>query len=86
MDQQAEQDTQAKLVVSELHPGVTQDQIVAATGWPVRFSDQLRQTPPANETELSTLRDLVRRTDLAHRPPASRLARTQRSGDEECRG
>lgn len=35
-------------------------QVEEATGWPIRFVDMIRETPPT-ERELETLRDLERR-------------------------
>jgi glutaconate CoA-transferase subunit B len=55
-----------ELVVGTLHPGVTTRQVVDATGWPVRFADDVDETPPPTRTELDTLRELQRRTDIAH--------------------
>ena len=55
-----------ELTVTQLHPGITREQVSKATGWEVRFADVLRETAQPSETELSTLRDLERRTKLAH--------------------
>jgi glutaconate CoA-transferase subunit B len=55
-----------ELTVTQLHPGITREQVSKATGWEVRFADMLRETAQPSETELSTLRDLERRTKLAH--------------------
>lgn len=55
-----------ELVVTQLHPGVMREQVIAATGWDVKFSDELQQTLPPTDVELDTLRDLERRTELAH--------------------
>ena len=55
-----------ELVVTSLHPGVTREQVEANTGWAVRFAEPLEQTPPPTAAELSTLRDLQRRTAEAH--------------------
>ena len=55
-----------ELVVSSIHEGVTCDQIVAATGWPVRFAEDVAQTAPPMEAELTTLRDLQARTAQTH--------------------
>ena len=55
-----------ELTVTALHPGIAREQVEANTGWPVRFADPLEQTMPPTETELSTLRDLKRRTAEAH--------------------
>jgi glutaconate CoA-transferase subunit B len=55
-----------ELVVTSLHPGVTADQVRAATGWPVRVVPHLAETPPPTTHELNVLRDLQRRTKEAH--------------------
>lgn len=56
-----------ELVVTSLHPGVSREDVAAATGWQVRFADDVATgTPPADD-ELATLRDLQRRTEEAHR-------------------
>jgi glutaconate CoA-transferase subunit B len=55
-----------ELTVVSIHAGVTREQIVQATGWPVRFAAAVDETPPPTETELATLRDLQARTARAH--------------------
>ncbi|MEM9366691.1 MAG: CoA-transferase [Planctomycetota bacterium] len=55
-----------ELFVTQLHPGVTKAQVAASTGWDVRFIEELGQTAPPTDVELRTLRDLERRTELAH--------------------
>ena len=55
-----------ELTVTALHPGVTRDAVVEATGWPIRFADQLDETPAPTDHELSTLRALYARTAAAH--------------------
>lgn len=55
-----------ELQVTSLHPGVTHDDVVEATGWPIRFADAIDETPAPTDTELSVLRDLQRRSDEAH--------------------
>lgn len=55
-----------ELVVNSIHQGVTREDIEKNTGWPIRFADSLEQTLPPNETELSVLRNLRARTELAH--------------------
>ncbi|AIR87951.1 CoA-transferase subunit beta [Pseudomonas cremoricolorata] len=55
-----------EFVVTSMHPGVTREQIVAATGWAVRFADDLQHTAAPSDTELSALRDLEARTAQAH--------------------
>ncbi|MBV4505900.1 CoA-transferase subunit beta [Pseudomonas sp. BW13M1] len=55
-----------EFVVTSIHPGVTREQIVAATGWAIRFADDVQQTAAPSDVELSALRDLEARTDAAH--------------------
>ncbi|MDF9755336.1 CoA-transferase subunit beta [Pseudomonas hunanensis] len=55
-----------EFVVTSIHPGVTREQIIAATGWAIRFADDVRQTTAPSEVELSALRDLEARTAAAH--------------------
>ncbi len=55
-----------ELVVTSIHPGITQDQIRAATGWSVRFANDVIETPTPTEIELTTLREFLARTARAH--------------------
>jgi len=55
-----------EFVVTALHPGVTREQVVAATGWALRFADQVATTEAPTATELAALRDLQARTAAAH--------------------
>jgi glutaconate CoA-transferase, subunit B len=55
-----------ELAVTQLHPGVTREQVTKSTGWAVRFAETVKETPLPTTTELETLRDLDRRTKLAH--------------------
>jgi glutaconate CoA-transferase subunit B len=48
----------AELVLTEVHPGVTVDQVRAATGWGLRIADPLGVTAPPTEEEISALRAL----------------------------
>jgi glutaconate CoA-transferase subunit B len=57
-----------ELTVSALHPGVTRAEIVARTGWPVRFADPLEETPPPTAEELAVLRELQARSAAGARP------------------
>jgi glutaconate CoA-transferase, subunit B len=60
-------DPQTKeLTVISVHPGVSRDQVAEATGWPIRFSELVEQTPAPTATELEVLRDLQARTAHAH--------------------
>ncbi|NLY59140.1 MAG: CoA-transferase subunit beta, partial [Gammaproteobacteria bacterium] len=53
-------------VVTSLHPGVTREQVIDATGWEIRFADQLETTPVPTEQELTILRELKARTEAHH--------------------
>jgi glutaconate CoA-transferase, subunit B len=55
-----------ELVVTSLHPGVTREQVQEATGWEVRFAEQLETTPEPSDKELEVLRELKARTDRHH--------------------
>ena len=48
-----------ELVLTALHPGRTVDEAVAATGWPLRVSDDLTVTGPPTAEEISALRALT---------------------------
>lgn len=55
-----------EFTVVSLHPGVSRDDVQATCGWPVKFADDLEETPAPTELELSTLRNLMARTKAAH--------------------
>ena len=55
-----------ELLVSSLHPGATRQQVREATGWEIRFADQVGETEPPSALELEALRDLNARTARAH--------------------
>ncbi|HKV83409.1 MAG TPA: CoA-transferase subunit beta [Ktedonobacterales bacterium] len=55
-----------EMVVASVHPGVTRERISAATGWPIRFAERVRETEPPTDGELLALRDLQARTRAAH--------------------
>ncbi|EKT4521727.1 CoA-transferase subunit beta [Pseudomonas putida] len=55
-----------EFLVTSIHPGVTREQIVAATGWPIRFADRVQTTAAPSEIELGALRELEARTAVAH--------------------
>jgi acyl CoA:acetate/3-ketoacid CoA transferase beta subunit len=48
----------AELVLTELHPGVTVEQVRAATGWELRTASPVTTTEPPTERELAALRAL----------------------------
>ncbi|MFZ5849501.1 MAG: CoA-transferase subunit beta, partial [Actinomycetota bacterium] len=56
-----------ELTLVATHPGVTVDQVLEATGWPLRVADSVVTTPAPTDNELSVLRDLHARTKEAHR-------------------
>jgi glutaconate CoA-transferase subunit B len=53
-------------IVTSIHPGISRDDIIAATGWQVEFADEIAQTPVPSDHELQILRDLHARTNAAH--------------------
>jgi glutaconate CoA-transferase subunit B len=55
-----------ELVVTDLHPGITADQVREKTGWDIRFANDLRETTAPTAGELSVLRALLKRTAEAH--------------------
>jgi glutaconate CoA-transferase, subunit B len=44
-----------ELVLTDVHPGVTVDQVLAATGWELRVADAVGTTEPPSEIELEAL-------------------------------
>jgi glutaconate CoA-transferase subunit B len=55
-----------ELAVTQLHPGIVRDQVSKATEWEIRFATELKETARPTTVELETLRELERRTKLAH--------------------
>jgi glutaconate CoA-transferase, subunit B len=55
-----------ELVVVSLHPGVSREDVIEATGWEIRFADTLESTPEPSTRELDILRELKVRTERAH--------------------
>ncbi len=47
-----------ELVLTRVHPGVAAEQVVEATGWPLRVADDLRVSAPPTDQELAALRAL----------------------------
>jgi len=55
-----EPDAQTKeLTLTHVHPGVTADEAVAVTGWPLRVAAALGTSEPPTSSELETLRALT---------------------------
>ena len=55
-----------ELTLTSVHPGVTVEQVVAATGWPLKVAPTVGTTPSPTASELQVLRDLNERTAKAH--------------------
>ena len=55
-----------EFTVVSMHKGVTRDMVQETCGWPVKFADDVAETPEPTELELTTLRDLQARTAAAH--------------------
>jgi glutaconate CoA-transferase subunit B len=55
-----------ELVVTSIHPAITREQIREATGWDIRFANDVIETAPPTQTELGTLREFLARTAAAH--------------------
>jgi glutaconate CoA-transferase, subunit B len=50
-----------ELELTALHPGVEVEQVLEATGWPLRLREPVGVTKPPTERELDELRSLMRR-------------------------
>lgn len=55
-----------EFVATPLHPGEAREQIIQATGWPIRFAATVETTGEPTERELAALRDLEAHTAAAH--------------------
>lgn len=55
-----------ELTLVAVHPGITVDQVLEATGWPLKVADEVQVTSPPTEEELFRLRELHVRTQKAH--------------------
>jgi glutaconate CoA-transferase, subunit B len=55
-----------ELTLTSLHPGMTVEQAVAATGWPLKIAPKLEATAAPTSAELKVLKDLNERTARAH--------------------
>jgi len=56
-----------ELTLTATHPGVTVEQVRAATGWPLKVAGDLVTTTDPTHEELAALRELEERTKEAHR-------------------
>jgi len=50
-----------ELMLTRVHPGVSVEQVLEATGWDLRVADELLVTEPPTGEELSALRELLSR-------------------------
>ena len=55
-----------ELTLTSVHPGVTAEQVVAATGWTLKVAAEVKTTPAPTASELNVLRELQERTAKAH--------------------
>ena len=55
-----------ELTLTSLHPGITVQQAVEATGWQLKVAPEVETTVAPTEEELQVLRDLNARTARAH--------------------
>jgi glutaconate CoA-transferase subunit B len=59
-----------ELVLCERYDGVAVEDVVAATGWPLKVAAAVKPVAPPTAEELKLLRDLHARTRAAHNRPA----------------
>jgi glutaconate CoA-transferase, subunit B len=55
-----------EMTVVAIHPGVSRAQLQDSTGWPLKYSENVAQTPAPTASELRVLRDLQERTRRAN--------------------
>jgi glutaconate CoA-transferase subunit B len=55
-----------ELVLTHCHPGISVEKVKAETGWDLRVATDLAVTKAPSDSELSILRDLIKRTTAAH--------------------
>jgi glutaconate CoA-transferase subunit B len=55
-----------ELMVTSLHPGVTRAQVQSTCSWRVKYFDAVKETAVPTTLELTTLRELLVRTEIAH--------------------
>ena len=56
-----------ELTVTSLHPGTTREQVDDATGWRMRFAQDVAETPAPGARELEMLRRVRLETEHAHK-------------------
>jgi glutaconate CoA-transferase, subunit B len=62
---ESDKDT-GELVLTQIHPGITVEHVLAETGWDLKVADTLSRTAEPTPHELAALRDLKARTAAAH--------------------
>ncbi len=55
-----------ELILTNVHPGVSADDVRDATGWRLKVADDVAETQEPTVQELGVLRDLRERTEQAH--------------------
>jgi glutaconate CoA-transferase subunit B len=55
-----------EMTVATIHPGVSREQLQAATGWPLKYAVNVGETPAPTAEELRVLREIQARTKRAH--------------------
>jgi glutaconate CoA-transferase, subunit B len=55
-----------ELTLTSVHPGITVENVIAETGWPLKVASQVETTAAPTAHELQVLRDLQSRTAAAH--------------------
>jgi len=56
-----------ELTVRSLHPGTTRERVEDATGWRMRFAQDVAETPAPSAEELEVLRRVRMETEHAHK-------------------
>ena len=45
-----------EMILASVHPGVSVEEVIENTGWPLKISKNLAETPEPSQDELATLR------------------------------
>ena len=71
-----------ELTLTQVHPGVTVDDVREATGWTLRVADELGQTEPPTPEELGVLRELKATLGAAGMTDRERRIESGPTGDD----
>jgi glutaconate CoA-transferase subunit B len=74
-----------ELTLVARYENVSVERIRAATGWPLAVADTIDVVAPPTADELRVLRDLHKRTEIAHAGDARRSSKTPRPSLEQAR-